>query len=368
MRKEAGTGADRFIAAAMAIASVVILLLDVSGVNRSDPGAAFGKPRAESDPNPTPTSATGESDLAHIGALRAIGSQRSVLVAQVTSEGCIPRFTMGAQRRLAIASAFKLHLLAVVTHEIDAGRLEWTDTIEIEEFKKSLGMGMSSLRPGATRTVLQVAKSMIAVSDNTATDHLLFHLGRAKVTRLQDRLGLWSPRLNRPFLSTREAFLLKLAVPPRVVSLYAGGSTSERARILSWVRTRGLSPDDLQDAGDDPLYIDSVEWFASAEDLCRTMAYLKSASAQPGLHQIRSILSLNPGVPYDSDEWTYVGYKGGSEPGVLNLTWLLRHRDGMWLVIVGTFNDQESPIDEMAAVESMLELWKQIAEAVATSH
>ncbi len=37
-------------------------------------------------------------------------------------------------------------------------------------------------------------------------------------------------------------------------------------------------------------------------------------------------LAVNPGMPVDKARWPYVGFKGGSEPGVLQLTWLLRAR------------------------------------------
>ena len=42
-----------------------------------------------------------------------------------------------------------------------------------------------------------------------------------------------------------------------------------------------------------------------------------------------AILAINPGLaPAQRGGFAYVGYKGGSEPGVLNLTWLVRNRAG----------------------------------------
>ncbi len=37
----------------------------------------------------------------------------------------------------------------------------------------------------------------------------------------------------------------------------------------------------------------------------------------------RGVLGINRGLQWPDDKWAYVGYKGGSEPGVLNLTLLL---------------------------------------------
>ena len=42
----------------------------------------------------------------------------------------------------------------------------------------------------------------------------------------------------------------------------------------------------------------------------------------------------------------YVGFKGGSEPGVINLTWLVRSRAGAWHAVTGSWNDPQAPVDE----------------------
>ena len=38
-------------------------------------------------------------------------------------------------------------------------------------------------------------------------------------------------------------------------------------------------------------------------------------------------------------EWAYVGFKGGSEPGVVNFSWLLRDVAGVDHVLVMSWND-----------------------------
>ena len=62
---------------------------------------------------------------------------------------------------------------------------------------------------------------------------------------------------------------------------------------------------------------------------------------------MRDILAVNPGLQIDKSKWEYIGYKGGSEPGVLNLSYLLQSRSsGEWYVITGTWNDTEAPVNE----------------------
>jgi hypothetical protein len=66
---------------------------------------------------------------------------------------------------------------------------------------------------------------------------------------------------------------------------------------------------------------------------------------------VGAILSVNPGIPDDQKAYQYVGFKGGSEPGVMNLTWLLqRKRDGKWLFLTIGFNDPTRDIDQAKAL------------------
>jgi hypothetical protein len=41
-----------------------------------------------------------------------------------------------------------------------------------------------------------------------------------------------------------------------------------------------------------------------------------------------------------------VGFKGGSEAGVLNLSFLLRREDGAWFAVAATWNDPTAAVDE----------------------
>jgi hypothetical protein len=43
--------------------------------------------------------------------------------------------------------------------------------------------------------------------------------------------------------------------------------------------------------------------------------------------------------------WKSVAFKGGSEPGVLNLTWLLERDDGAFFAVSIGWNDTERPVD-----------------------
>lgn len=56
-------------------------------------------------------------------------------------------------------------------------------------------------------------------------------------------------------------------------------------------------------------------------------------------------IAINPGLA-ERDQWTRIGYKGGSEPGVLNFTTWLRGSDGITHCLVATWNNAASGLDE----------------------
>lgn len=47
----------------------------------------------------------------------------------------------------------------------------------------------------------------------------------------------------------------------------------------------------------------------------------------------------------------YVAFKGGSEPGVINLTFLAQRADGKWIVLVATWNDPEKVVNDATWIE-----------------
>ncbi len=81
------------------------------------------------------------------------------------------------------------------------------------------------------------------------------------------------------------------------------------------------------------------------------MVRLKAFGAVPATAPVLDILSLNPGVGDAKGVFSYVGYKGGSEPGALNTTWLLKRKsDGAWRVVTAGFNDTSALLDMSKAV------------------
>lgn len=276
-----------------------------------------------------------------------------LLAAEVTDSGCETVHAANADKVLAIGSIFKLYILGELARQIEAGQLSWDDEIPVQDEYKSLPSGDLRNEPdGTLHTIRYFAELMISQSDNTATDHLLFYLGRENVEAMLSTMGNSNAARNLPLLSTREMFAIKLRLTPERQRAYVEASVDERRAMLDGEIKQAADELTLADTAKftSPILIDSVEWYASPSDLCNAMAYLEKQFSAPGLLPVREILTLNPGIGFDRTVWPVVAFKGGSEPGVIAGTWLLQRSDGRWFVISVGQNDPNALVDDNAVL------------------
>jgi hypothetical protein len=285
-------------------------------------------------------------------AMRAISPNVNLLAADLAEGTCAPIHELNPTSSLALGSAFKLWILATLAQSIAQGQHEWTDTVAIQDRYKSLPSGRLQDQPNGTLLSLRAfAEYMISISDNTAADHLLFSLGRDAVETMLTTTQHHDPAEDQPFLSTRELFDLKLLVSPTDQQAYIAASIAEKRALLA-TYDETLDPRTYTGGSwDAPILIDKLEWFATPADLCQVMLTLKTYGDQSATRPIRDILSINPGIGDMMGRFAYAGYKGGSEPGVLNMTWLLQRRsDRGWRFFTVGFNDTANPIDDDRAL------------------
>jgi hypothetical protein len=257
-----------------------------------------------------------------------------------------------AADRLAIGSTFKLWVLGALAEKVRAGEASWDEALEIREALRSTGSaGMQNEPAGAEFSVRRHAELMISISDNTATDHLIAYVGREHVEAYMSRLHA-EPSLNLPFLTTGEIFRLKLNPDRSVLERYIeADEAARRAMLASREGPMAFRPGLLQlSFWSRPIAIGTVEWFASPVELCRVMVDLRRLERIEGLGPVGEVLRMNPGIPF-GDRWKSVAFKGGSEPGVVNLTWLLERSDGRWFVLSFGWNDPQALVDTMHAVK-----------------
>ncbi len=279
--------------------------------------------------------------------LAALPGEVSFLLAEIEEDGMLePLAAHRASEPEGIGSAFKLYVLGALVRQIEAGQRSWSDVVRLEEAARSLPSGFLQTWPaGAPLTLHTLATLMISRSDNTATDLLLRTLGRRSVEAAQAAMGHARPTLNEPFFTTRELFVLKN--DSTLADRYLAADEAGRRALLEGEVAAVAREDILPFAT--PTRIETLEWFASARDLARAMAWFRrgtEARDTEARTAAREILSVNPGLGFDEEAWTYVGFKGGSEPGVVNTTFLLHAADGTWYALSASWNNPEAAVDQ----------------------
>ena len=230
------------------------------------------------------------------------------------------------ERVLAVGSAFKLVLLAALNDAIEAGTIALDDVVNFDPALRSMGGGVLETWPDNTPlTVATVANLMISVSDNTATDILLHLLGRDIAEAISER--------NTPFISTAELFKLKATGNAGLRTAWLAGDVAERRAILEQLATQPLP--DPATYPTEPLI--DPEWYFNGFELC---ALLDRTADMPAF-------DINPGLARAGD-WTNVAFKGGSEPGVLNLSTLVTAADGTTHCVVATWNNPDAVVEDDA--------------------
>ena len=299
------------------------------------------------------TSAVSPVDWANVDRQQlALAGDSNFLVAEFRGNTCAPIHSRDADRTLAIASTFKLYVLGELSRQILNGTAAWDDEITIRSSLKSMPSGQYAFVADGTQVpVLDLAEAMIWKSDNTATDHLIDYLGREYVRRAFAAFGHSDPELNSPLLMTREMFGIKMTQSSNWMHSWM---TADDATQFEMLR-KDIDPLQLDPAGgwgrwNGPTAIDGIEWFASASDLCRVTAALWTLGAQPGLSQVRDILSGNRGAIGDTVSFPQAGYKGGYESGVVNMTYVLAREDGRVFFVSAGFNSDRYNIDTGTAI------------------
>lgn len=279
----------------------------------------------------------------------------SFTVARLGSRAPAALAAVNADEPIAIGSSFKLWVLGLLVDDVKQGRRQWTDVVPLRAARRSLPSGTLQGWPdGSPVTLHTLASLMISISDNTATDHLVALLGRERIERHVEVMGTHPSPGSLPLLMTSDMFRLKWGTRKDLAKRYLASDLGTKRALLA-----ELDRDPLPTVGaisPEPLLISELEWFASANDLVRTLDWLRVATAED--QTARGVLSINNGGVH-TNGWRWIGFKGGSEPGVLELAWLLRRDDDAWFAVCIGCNDPEEAVDTGKLVQiaqSALEL------------
>ena len=254
--------------------------------------------------------------------------------------GAAPLLIAGtdADRPAPLGSAFKLWVLGELARAVTAGERKWSDVVPLGP--RSLPSGITQGWPAGTPMTLQaLATLMISISDNTATDTLVTLEGR----KLDAFVAAHGAATLAPILTTRQMFALKAPANADLAARWATATPPARRALLDTSAARlaatAITPGMF--AGK-PLSPETLEWFASPADTARMLDWLRLRGGPTA----RAILSINPGADATTAaRFAYTGFKGGSEPGVITLNYLVQRRDGRWLAIAANWHRADAEVE-----------------------
>ncbi|WP_197051957.1 serine hydrolase [Sphingomonas sp. 35-24ZXX] len=306
----------------------------------------------------TGTRTEGDS-LAQITAdIAALPGRTGLIVQKLTDKGRETLISRNADERFAIASVFKLYVLAEIDRAVRAGERAWSDVLPLTQ--KSHPSGIAQDWPdNAPMTLQTLATLMISISDNSATDTLIAAIGQQRLAAIVRASGHASPQDMTPVLSTQQVTGLKMPANAALRDRFLAADDIEQTRLLQEAgETLRLNKLDLSVYTGGPNQIDTIEWFASPADIARLLAMLE----RDGDPVTRAILKVNPGIPpVSAGRWAYLGYKGGSEPGIMGMSFVAETKQGERYVVSALVNNREAEIDQPGFITLMTRLLDQLA-------
>lgn len=161
-----------------------------------------------------------------------------------------------ADEMIATASTYKLPVLIHCARLVEEGRLNWNHPLELQERLKSRGTGvLKDLTSSTVFTLQDVCHLMIALSDNTAADMLIDHLGIEVVNQSLRDLGFSVTRLESQYCpagsASRPPFAAGITTPREMGGLLrdlaqqrlaSPESTRKMLHMLSAQQDRSMIP------------------------------------------------------------------------------------------------------------------------------
>jgi beta-lactamase class A len=234
-----------------------------------------------------------------------------------------------------------------------AGKAKWDEPLAISDDLKSLPSGRMQLEAEDVEFPLSTyADLMISISDNTAADHLLKRVGRENAEAYMSRFCA-EPARNIPLLSTMDLFRIKLSSDRSLADRYIAADVATRRVMLAPGGDVAKSTPSVAALAQwkSPFEIDTIEWFATTREMCRVLGDLARLEGKQGMEPLGHALRVNTGLQFDRRTWPGVMYKGGSEPGVLNMTWLLQRDDGALYALSLGWNNDRKDVDPKRAAD-----------------
>jgi beta-lactamase class A len=151
-------------------------------------------------------------------------------------------FALRPDERIRTASTIKLAILAAAFQAVEEGKIKWTDLSTLHEEDKVHGSGIlgNEFTDGDRLPLSDLIHLMIVVSDNTATNMVLDHVGGDYVNEFMDRLGFKQTRtLKKIGANVKESGIFQAGHDPVLKQYGIGVSTSRELVTLLEKMERG---------------------------------------------------------------------------------------------------------------------------------
>lgn len=137
--------------------------------------------------------------------MSAIGDEIEAVFADAGAQGFVharevgvpdgPEAGVGADAPVVLASVFKIPVAVAYAREVVAGRLDETERTRVTARYRIGGIGTAGSTDDVEMTWRDLARFMLTMSDNAATDVIFHRVGQAAVDRVLTDLGLSRTRL-----------------------------------------------------------------------------------------------------------------------------------------------------------------------------
>ncbi len=211
---------------------------------------------------------------------RAISAFRGEMGIAVVNLDSGESFAVNGDKRFPTASLIKVAVMVEAYHQMAKGKFrpETSVTLRAEDKAGDETVPLNVMHAGATLTVVDLLRFMIAWSDNTATNLLVRMVGTANVDRRLESYGITEMKLFRPtfrdgkadvFPELEREYGLGMTTPraaARLLELIAQGKVVSRAAcdemiaILALQQDRAMIPRSLPFERDQILVANKTGW------------------------------------------------------------------------------------------------------------
>jgi beta-lactamase class A len=260
---------------------------------------------------------------------------------------------LDADAPVSVASVIKVAFAIAFAREVAAGRLDGRERVEVPAELRLGGSGTAGFRDTPLISLRDLARLMLTVSDNAATDIVLDRTGRDAVTAVLAELGLHATHLRSDMASMHRRVVAELGLDPdRDLDAQLAQADPDAVRALAWL---------------DPAYANA----ATPRDTTALLAAIWSDRAGPpqACAFVREVMGEQVSTQRLASGFgpeVAVAGKTGTLPGVRNEAGVVALPDGRRVAVAvftrcGSLADRNPAVDAAIgdtarmAVEALLE-------------